>query len=67
LLDGHPAQLAEQFGGLLWCDLMLSLLLGVAERPSAREFDERASSAAAALLALHPMPDRRATFRRGMR
>jgi len=30
LLTGGPAELAEQFAGLLWRDLMVSLLLGVA-------------------------------------
>jgi AcrR family transcriptional regulator len=63
LLDGRPAQLAEQFGGLLWCDLMVSLLLGVAERPSPREFEGRARNAAAAFLELHPMPNDPATPR----
>src|SRR5216684_3455898 len=29
LLTGRPAELAEQFAGLLWRDLMVSLLLGV--------------------------------------
>jgi AcrR family transcriptional regulator len=64
LLDGRPAPLAEQFGGLLWCDLMVSLLLGVAERPGAREIAERAHNAAAAFLALHPVPSHRAMSRR---
>jgi AcrR family transcriptional regulator len=31
LLAGRPAELAEQFAGLLWGHLMVSLLLGVAE------------------------------------
>ncbi len=31
LLTGRPAELAKQFAGLLWGDLMVSLLLGVAE------------------------------------
>ena len=34
LLTGRPAELAAQFAGLLWRDLMVSLLLGVAERPT---------------------------------
>jgi len=54
LLDGPPAELAEQFRGLLWRDLMVSLLLGVAERPNERESERRASDAAAAFLNLHP-------------
>mgnify|MGYP001601889143 CR=1 FL=1 len=44
---------AEQFAGLLWRDLMVSLLLGVAERPGPREIAERAREAAAAFLRLH--------------
>ena len=57
LLKGRPAELAEQFGGLLWGNLMISLLLGVAERPSPREIAARARDAAAAFLQLHPPPD----------
>ena len=53
-LQGRPAELAEQFRGLLWGDLMVSLLLGVAERPSLREIARRARDAAAAFLQLHP-------------
>jgi AcrR family transcriptional regulator len=56
LLTGHPAELAGQFAGLLWRDLMVSLLLGVAERPSPREIAGRARAAAAAFLQLHPPP-----------
>ncbi|HZZ84090.1 MAG TPA: TetR/AcrR family transcriptional regulator [Anaeromyxobacteraceae bacterium] len=59
LLEGRPAELAEQFIGLLWRDLMVSLLLGVAERPSAREAGERARDAAVAFLQLHPRAKRR--------
>jgi AcrR family transcriptional regulator len=57
LLTGRPAELAQQFAGLLWRDLMVSLLLGVAERPSSREIAERARNAAAAFLQLHPLPN----------
>jgi AcrR family transcriptional regulator len=53
LLKGRPADLAERFGGLLWGNLMISLLLGVAERPSSREVAVRAREATAALLRLH--------------
>jgi AcrR family transcriptional regulator len=56
LLSGRAAELAEQFGGLLWGNLMVSLLLGVAERPSSREFAARARDATAAFLQLHPPP-----------
>jgi AcrR family transcriptional regulator len=63
LLKGRPAELAEQFGGLLWGSLMISLLLGVAERPNPREIAGRARDAAAAFLQLHPPPDDVATPR----
>lgn len=54
LIDGRPAELAEQFAGLLWGNLMVSLLLGVAKRPSSREAAARARAATAAFLRLHP-------------
>ncbi len=57
LLIGRPAELAAQFAGLLWGDLMVSLLLGVAERPNPREIAGRARNAAAAFLQLHPPPN----------
>jgi len=57
LLTGRPTELAEQFGGLLWRDLLVSLLLGVAERPNRREIAGRARDAAAAFLQLHPLPN----------
>jgi AcrR family transcriptional regulator len=57
LLKGRPAELAEQFAGLLWRDLMVSLLLGVTERPNPREIAERTRDAAAAFLQLHPLPN----------
>jgi AcrR family transcriptional regulator len=57
LLAGRPAELAQQFAGLLWRDLMVSLLLGVAERPNPREIARRARDAAAAFLQLHPLPN----------
>jgi AcrR family transcriptional regulator len=56
LLAGRPGELAEQFGGLLWGLLLVSLLLGVAERPNPRESARRAREAAAAFLQLHPLP-----------
>src|SRR5262245_58003022 len=55
LLTGGPAELAEQFAGLLWGDFIVSLLLGVAERPKPREIARRARDAAAAFLQLHPL------------
>src|ERR1700756_3294848 len=55
LLAGRPAELADWFAGLLWRDLIVSLLLGVAERPNPREIAGRARDAAAAFLQLHPL------------
>jgi hypothetical protein len=57
LINGRPVELGEQFGGLLWGNLMVSLLLGVAERPNPRELAARARDAAAAFLQLHPPPE----------
>jgi AcrR family transcriptional regulator len=53
LLEGRPAELAEQFGGLLWGTLMISLLLGVIERPDLRELAARARDATTAFLQIH--------------
>jgi AcrR family transcriptional regulator len=60
LLTGRPADLAQQFAGLLWGDLMVSLLLGVAKRPNPREIAGRARDAAASFLQLHPLPKQNA-------
>jgi AcrR family transcriptional regulator len=57
LLTGRPAELAEQFTGLLWRDLLVSLLLGVAKRPKPHEIARRARDAAATFLQLHPIPN----------
>jgi AcrR family transcriptional regulator len=57
LLAGRPAELAGQFAGLLWRDLLVSLLLGVTERPKQSEIAVRARDAAAAFLQLHPLPN----------
>jgi AcrR family transcriptional regulator len=57
LLTGRPAELAERFGGLLWRDLLVSLLLGVIKRPNPREIAGRARDGAAAFLQLHPLPN----------
>lgn len=56
IVNGPPAEMAERFAGLLWRNDMVSLLLGVAERPSEREADRRAEAAASALLRLYPGP-----------
>ena len=61
LLAGRAAELAEQFAGMLWRDLLVSLLLGVVKRPSSREIGRRTRDAAAAFLQLHPLPNKAAT------
>jgi AcrR family transcriptional regulator len=53
LLDGQPAELADQYGGLLLGDLMIGLLLGVRQRPSSRDIAKRARAAAAVFLQVH--------------
>jgi AcrR family transcriptional regulator len=63
LLTGPPADLAEQFGGLLWGNLMVSLLLGVARRPNSRDVVARSRDATAAFLQLHPLPSNATTPR----
>jgi AcrR family transcriptional regulator len=57
LLEGSPAECTEQFSGLLWGNLMIGLLLGVAKRPTSKEIAARADQATTAFLQLHPMPD----------
>ncbi|HTC99655.1 MAG TPA: TetR/AcrR family transcriptional regulator [Bradyrhizobium sp.] len=56
LLGGEPAEMAAQFFGLLWGNLMPGLLLGIAERPHRREIDRRAEAATAAFLRAYPEP-----------
>jgi AcrR family transcriptional regulator len=56
LLEGHPSELAQQFNALLLSDLMMSLLLGVVERPSPRATRERTRAAVRVFLQLHPAP-----------
>jgi AcrR family transcriptional regulator len=53
LLEGRPAELAEQFAGLLWRDLLVGLLLGVTERPGPSEIAARARDATSAFLRIH--------------
>ena len=56
LVSGNPALMAEHFAGLLWRNLMLGLLLGVAERPTPNEIARRAREATAAFLSIYPQP-----------
>jgi len=60
LVSGDPSGMAEHFAGLLFGNLMMGLLLRVAERPSPREIARRARDATAAFLKLHPQPDKAA-------
>ncbi len=54
ILDRGDAQLMmEQFFALLWGDLMLSLLFGVAPSPKPAEIDRRAKAATQAFLKMH--------------
>jgi hypothetical protein len=57
LVGGNPGVMAEQFAGLLWRNLMLGLLLGVAERPTPQEITRRGRDATAAFLSIYPQPD----------
>lgn len=59
--DGDPQEMMEQFFGLLWGDLMLSRLLGVAALPKPAEIDRRAHAATEAFLKIYanPTTDRR--------
>jgi hypothetical protein len=63
LLSGQPAEMAEQFVGLLWGTRMVSLLLRVADRPNPREIIRRARDATTAFLQLHLQPDTPETAR----
>lgn len=56
LLDGSSDELAGQFNGLLWRDLMIGLLLDVAERPSVDEIAARARAATKMFLRIHLPP-----------
>lgn len=60
LVNGNPAEMAEQFAGLLWGNVMVSLLLRVAERPTEEVIAQRAQAAATALLKLYEPPQTRA-------
>lgn len=53
LLTGDIAEMAEQFMALLWGNLMMGLLLRVADAPSASEIRHRARNSTQALLKLH--------------
>ena len=56
LLDGNPVEMAEQFVALLWGNLMVGLLLRVADTPKPNEIKRRARNATTAFLRLYPPP-----------
>lgn len=64
LLNGPPVELAEQFSTLLLGNVMVGLLLGVTERPNAREVAARARQATTIFLQLHQAPTSATTRRR---
>ena len=53
LLAGSPEKLADQFRELLLGDVMVGLLLGVAERPSPRASSARARAAVETFMQVH--------------
>ena len=53
---GDPQQMMEHYFALLWGDLMLGLLLGVASRPKPAEIGKRAQAATEAFLKLYAIP-----------
>jgi AcrR family transcriptional regulator len=56
LFLGDPDAMTEQFLGLLWGDLMSSLLLQVANRPNAGEIARRARESTTGFLRIYPEP-----------
>lgn len=53
ILTGSASELAQRFAALLFGDLLVSLLLGVAEQPSKREIEKRAEEATSSFLRLY--------------
>jgi AcrR family transcriptional regulator len=51
---GEPREMATQYLGLLWENLMVGLLLGVAAPPEPADAERRATKATAAFMQLHP-------------
>jgi AcrR family transcriptional regulator len=56
---GEPREMAAQYLGLLWENLMVGLLLGVAAPSEPADAEQRATKATAAFLQLHPDPAKR--------
>jgi AcrR family transcriptional regulator len=56
LIAGDVRVLSERFAALLWGDLLINLMLRLADTPKEAEIRKRARAAAEALLQLHPAP-----------
>src|SRR5262244_3030775 len=56
---GEPSEMATQYLGLLWENLMVGLLLGVAATPEPADAERRATRATATFMQLHPDPAER--------
>jgi hypothetical protein len=54
LAAGDPTEITGRYFGLLWGDLMVSVLLRVREAPDPQEAERRARDAATNLLRLYP-------------
>jgi len=53
LIEGDPSEAAERFTALLWGELLMSLLLRVADPPEEKEMHRRARAAADAVMRLY--------------
>jgi AcrR family transcriptional regulator len=56
LLHGEAAEMVEQFIALLWGNLLIGLLLRVADPPTSAELARRTQRATRAFLRLYPQP-----------
>jgi hypothetical protein len=54
IAGGDPETIAAQFLALLWGDLLISVLMRLAEPPAPTEIEQRARSAAVAVLRRYP-------------
>jgi len=53
LISADPALVAEQLTALLWGEILFGLLLRIAARPTAKQIEQRARQAAAAVMRLY--------------
>jgi len=59
LIEGDVLEIPERFTSLLWGELLIGLLLGVAEAPAVMEIRRRASAAIDAILRPNAAPLKR--------